>query len=204
MKRYIPLFLGLAVLGLFIFGCDTIVDQEPIHPTVTDIDGNVGKMVPFKGKGTWEVVGFEPVVDDEVMMVFVELEGNATHLGRFQGEMTAHYELLILEDDEGNPIYYKTDYLSHSGTFTAANGDELYDVGCVDEHGTVNVPDDFYGFFMTGNQLVGGTGRFENAEGVYEWLVIATVPPVLPDQFPAGTWELEGEISSVGSARRGR
>jgi len=29
MKRYIPLFLGLAVLGFFIFGCETIVDPEP-------------------------------------------------------------------------------------------------------------------------------------------------------------------------------
>ena len=30
MKRYIPLFLGIAVMGLFIFGCETIVDQEQI------------------------------------------------------------------------------------------------------------------------------------------------------------------------------
>ncbi len=28
MKRYILQFFGLAVMGLFIFGCDSIVDQE--------------------------------------------------------------------------------------------------------------------------------------------------------------------------------
>jgi len=162
--------------------------------------GNVTKMVPFKGEGTWRVVGFEPVVEDDVMKVFVEIEGTATHLGRFQWELMARYVLVVLgHDEDGNPIYYKTDYLSHSGIFTAANGDELYDEGCVDEHGTVNVPDDFFGFFMTGIHFVGGTGRFANAEGSYDFLVIATVPP---DPFPSGTWMMEGEISTVGSSKR--
>ena len=29
MKRYTPLFLALTIMGFFMFGCDSIVDQEP-------------------------------------------------------------------------------------------------------------------------------------------------------------------------------
>lgn len=42
MKRYIPLFLGLAVIGLFIFGCETIVDQKPdtdVSLSTSDLSG---------------------------------------------------------------------------------------------------------------------------------------------------------------------
>jgi len=197
MKRYIPLFLGLAVLGLFIFGCDTIVDQEPIHDVlkkgqaenVTD----VGKMVPFKGKGTWEYAA-PPDIGDEVVII-VLIEGTATHLGRFEALWTARFSF----DYEGM-LGFIGDYLSHSGIFTAANGDELYDEG----DASTGTEHDFYeplgtGFLMTGIHLVGGTGRFENAEGLYDLSV-----NVSEDDPFVGTWEIEGEISSVGSTRGGR
>jgi len=191
MKRYIPLFLGLAVLGLFIFGCDAIVDQEPIHPTFTDIEGNVGKMVPFKGSGTWEAVDFLFPYPEGVMEMYVvvEFEGTATHLGRFEAVWKGRYTFIVVDDF---PV--PTDYLSSSTIYTAANGDELYDKGCVND-GTEYFPEeDGLSFFMTGIRIEGGTGRFENAVGSYELTCIATVG--FPS--PGGTGEFEGVISRPG------
>ena len=160
--------------------------------TVTDGDD---KMVPFRGSGTWQYTAFLPDFDEMEIEIIVEMEGNATHLGRFQGEMTALFKFDLVE---GLPV--PNEYLSHSSIFTAANGDELHNEGSV-EHGSVH---EFYkphgtGFSLTGVQFVGGTGRFENAAGEFVLLVNKSDP-----LDPGGTWIMEGEISSVGSTRRGR
>ena len=162
--------------------------------TVTD--GNIVKMVPFRGSGTWQAVEFsEPDIDNMEIGITVASEGTATHLGRHQAVYTMIFKFVMIGDD-----LVPTDYVSHSAIYTAANGDELHDEGSVDA-GTVHFPDeDGIGFFMTGIRIVGGTGRFENAVGSYDILVTATVG--FP--FPAGTWELKGEISTVGSTRPGR
>ena len=72
--------------------------------------------------------------------------------------------------------------------------------GCAVEYGSELILfDDGSGFSVTGVQLVGGTGRFENAEGWYDiWVTFSA------ELDGTGTWEIEGEISSVGSTRRGR
>ncbi len=160
---------------------------------------NVAKMVPFKGKGTWQMNPALTGPTPEGRFVYVvALEGTATHLGRLQWDWTGLYDFLGVGDD-GIPI---TVYLSHDGRFTAANGDELHDEGCVVEHGTVH---EYYvplgtGFSLTRVKLVGGTGRFENAEGWYDlWVTTTSYFPL-----PEGTWEFEGWISTVGSTRGGR
>ncbi len=197
-KMLIPL-LGLLVVFA---ACDEFPVRQPLAPeaslefhqdAIQDAEpalAKAGNMVPFKGKGTWQAVEFIfPDPDVMEMEIVVEFEGTATHLGRFQAVWTGRY-IFILVDDAPVP----TEYLSHSDMYTAANGDKLYGVGSVDE-GTEHFPDDDgIGFLLTGIDIVGGTGRFEGAEGCYELLTIATVG--FP--FPGGTWELEGEISRPG------
>ena len=152
-------------------------------------------MVPFKGSGTWQATAFAPDFENMEIEITVEFEGTATHLGRFQAVWTGRYTFILVDGD-----LVPTVYLSHSDIFTAANGDELYGEGSLDE-GTEFFPDDDgIGFLLTGIRIVGGTGRFENAVGFYYLMTNATVG--FP--FPGGTWEIEGEISTVGSTRRGR
>ena len=153
-------------------------------------------MLPFRGSGTWQAVDFlEPDFENQEIGIVVEIEGTATHLGRLQAVWTATFKFVIIDGD-----LVPTDYVSHSTIYTAANGDELHDEGSVDNGTEHFVHDDGIGFVMKGVKIIGGTGRFENAEGWYN----IEAPATVGFPFPGGTWELEGEISSVGSTRRGR
>ena len=157
--------------------------------------GNVGKMVPFRGSGTWHYLEFSPDFAEEQIEIVVALQGTATHLGRFHGVETYHFKFMMINEN-----LVPTEYLSHSSIYTAANGDELHNEGSV-EHGSVH---EFHeppgtGFSLTGVSIMGGTGRFENAEGGYDFWVNKSHP-----DDPGGTWRLVGGISSVGSTRRGR
>ena len=158
------------------------------------------KMVPFKGKGTWQInpVLTGPISSEDEFVYVVALEGTATHLGRFQGEIAMLFEFMLID---GTPV--PIGYLSHSGRFTAANGDELHNEGSAGPQGPVmefSEPPGS-GFSLTGIPIVGGTGRFENAVG--EFVLLVSRDPYDPAP-PGGTWELEGQISTVGSTRRGR
>ena len=168
--------------------------KSGLAETVTD--GDV-KMVPFRGSGTWQYAA-EPgeAEDEDVLVFFIAIEGTATHLGRLQGYETAQLKVFWMED--GLPVPYA--YVSEYTIFTAANGDEMHFEGCAVEYGSELILfDDGSGFSVTGVQLVGGTGRFENAEGWYDiWVTFSA------ELDGTGTWEIEGEISSVGSTRRGR
>ena len=209
-----PIIVALATLligSLSLWACqnDDIVSGIPdmtehialkSGQAETAIFGNVGKMVPFRGSGTWQAVDFsEPDFEKMEIEIDVAFEGTATHLGRFQAEWTATFKFEFLPDENGEhiidpetgyPVIVPTDYVSHSTIYTAANGDELHDEGSVDNGTEHFLHDDGIGFFMTGIHIVGGTGRFENAVGSYDILVTATVG--FP--YPGGTWELEGEI----------
>jgi len=194
-KMLVPFLASFAVLA----ACEGSPDRLPLAPDApleARQDAILEKMVPFKGSGTWQAVAFsEPDFENMEIEITVETEGTATHLGRFESVWTARYSFILVNGD-----LIPTEYLSHSTIYTAANGDELYTGGCVDK-GTEYFPEeDGLSFFMTGVSIVGGTGRFEGAEGYYDFLVKATEG--LP--FPGGTWELEGEISTVGSTRGGR
>jgi hypothetical protein len=191
--KTIVVALATLLIGSLCFLACQKDEGLPVKPDVAEImDLKAGPahpvMVPFKGKGNWQAVDFLFPYPEGVMEMYVvvEFEGTATHLGRFEAVWTGLYEFIMVDE---MPV--PTVYLSSYTIYTAANGDELYDEGCVD-NGTEYFPDDDgIGFFMTGSRIVGGTGRFEGAEGWYDILVESTVG--FP--FPAGTWELEGEIS---------
>ena len=154
------------------------------------------KMVPFKGKGTYQYLAFVPDDDDKEIEIRVAIEGTATHLGRFQGEIAMLFEFMLID---GTPV--PIGYLSHSGIFTAANGDELHNEGSAGPQGPVMEFREPHGsgFSLAGIPIVGGTGRFESAIG--EFVLLVSRDPYDPAP-PGGTWELEGELSTVGSSKR--
>ena len=150
----------------------------------------VKKMLPFKGKGTYQYLAFVPDFEKMEIEITVAIEGTATQLGRFQGGFTMLFEFMVI-DDKPVPI----GYLSHSSIFTAANGDELHNEGSAGPQGPViefSEPPGS-GFSLTGIPIVGGTGRFENAVG--EFVLLVSRDPYDPAP-PGGTWEIEGEISN--------
>ena len=128
--------------------------------------------VPFRGKAQGATVGVAP--DPAGVVLTVQAEGNATHLGRFSREETILF----------NPA---TGTLTGLIVFTAANGDRL--------SGTVA------GGFVSPTQatgtytFTGGTGRFQNASGDAEFS-LSTSDGV---HF---TVEFDGSLSSVGANKQ--
>ena len=187
-KTIVVALATLLIGSLCFWACqkDEIQQVKPVEAEDILLKAGHGgpMMLPFRGSGTWWYAA-PPNIEGNVVVLVVGLEGRATHLGRFQGVETYRFSI--------DPELGIGDYLSHSAIYTAANGDELQMKGCVDEHGSVH---NFYeplgtGFSLTGVHIVGGTGRFENAVGGYDFWVNKSDPT-----DPGGTWKLEGEISN--------
>lgn len=210
MKQGILYAAAAVLMAVLVFaGCSGPFDRE----AVTDLDqrglavtqssaagaqpngrGNAVKMVPFRGSGTYQYVDFIPDFELQQIEIVVALEGTLTHLGRFRAVERYHFEFIIMED-----ALVPTAYLSHSATYTAANGDELYIEGS-GELGSELVwysDDTGIGFSLTGVWIAGGTGRFGNAEGWFDLWINRSADP----EATGGIWELGGEISSAGSSK---
>jgi hypothetical protein len=127
--------------------------------------------VPFQGSAEGAAVGVSP--DPAGVVLTVQAEGNATHLGRFSREETILF----------NP---STGALTGQITFTAANGDELF--GIV-EGGFVS-PTKATGTYT----FTGGTGRFADATGGAHFIVST------PDGIHVSV-EFKGTLASVGSSK---
>ena len=147
----LKLFL-LSVLSAFLFlGCSTDNQEEFLNDSSNSrlSEDNVAAKVvtcPFKvkGSGTWQVLPEATACDPGLFQVFIEGNGNATHLGLFDVTITACTNF----DDS----YF------FDATLVAANGDELSAIS-VD-----------WGYTEEGQEWTdyifdGGTGRFENATG---------------------------------------
>ena len=128
--------------------------------------------VPFQGSAEGAIVGVAP--NPAGVVLTVQAEGNAAHLGRFSREETILF----------NPV---TGTLTGAIVFTAANGDQLF--------GTVQ------GGFVSATEatgtytFTGGTGRFQNASGGAEFS-LSTSDGV---HF---TVEFDGSLSSVGANKQ--
>ena len=138
-----------------------------------------GKPVPFKGSSEQQAVSATPTEDPTVVFVVTEGEGHMTHLGRFTF-VSPHTSGFLDFSIEGTQ------------NFTAANGDELYaDIAgqlepVVAEDGRVLLVGTVNG------TITGGTGRFENASGTYQFHI------VFDTTTAASTGDFEGEISFAG------
>jgi hypothetical protein len=190
--------LVLLPLLLFAVACSDNMPVEPEMDLSPELSvalekggvGDVVKMVPFKAKGTWwNGSGPEDWCEEyedqypNVYAVFPESEGTGTHVGHFTGKTVN-----CIEDN----ISYRL--ISHYNVIEAANGDLIYVYGSEDD-GTemvIDWADPNLSFEILGAQIVGGTGRFENATGE----LVLSSPSIFGGPF---TWI--GEISSVGSSK---
>ncbi len=121
------------------------------------------------------------------------INGNMTHLGKLRPGISSE-DGVPISGSFGNPTsclinvdFDKATTVYHVN-YVAANGDELHtmeDVLLIFD--LANYPDYSVGSFEGTIEIVGGTGRFENAEGNMVF-VGATFGP------EGSTWGLEGEI----------
>lgn len=131
-----------------------------------------GDQVPFQGDAEGSTVSVS--LDPAGVVLVVQAEGNATHLGRFLREETILF----------NPA---TGALTGLIVFTAGNGDQLF--GTV-EGGFVS-PTTATGTYT----FTGGTGRFQNASGEADFS-LSTLDGV---HFVV---EFDGSLSSVGANKK--
>ncbi len=119
--------------------------------------------MPFKATfhGFADVEAYECTPDGTVCRIFVPLEGQGTHLGRFHIDLTHLVDFSTVES---------TGIASFTGTavFTAANGDSF----TTEFSGQLYLPTDpnnpWATFDVTHCIVEGsGTGRFTNAEGCF-------------------------------------
>ncbi len=108
--------------------------------------------VPFKGRGTGEIVGVQPLPTG--VLITANARGNATHLGNY-----SRVENILLAPDGS---------FTGDVTFTAANGDQL----------TANIEGAFTGPATASGtySFTGGTGRFATATGTAYFSVALTDP----------------------------
>lgn len=148
--------------------------------------GDLVKMVPFKMKGTWWNVDEGDPTPCEAfpgsVPLSLEYEGTASHMGRSTGAVTNCF-------GPGTPG--SRPFLAQSGTTRAANGDLLYAYGTA-SGGTAMIIHADLSFEIGPVPLVGGKGRFANAEGWYH---------LYGDNIAGGDFTYVGEISSVGSSK---
>ncbi len=142
-----------------------------------------GPMVPFRGT----IEGTEDFDFDHPSGIDLKISGsgggNATRLGNF----TATWVGDITFGEEFQPL---------ERTFVAANGDELWSTGF--GAGTEPDPDQFV---VENYDIIGGTGRFEDATGSFTVeRTVFNVSPPFTDLETVGSFD--GFISTVGSTKR--
>jgi hypothetical protein len=161
--KQLPLALGLVLLSVLLgAGCE----RAPTAPAIAAPDGAYWSLgggpgsvtVPFSARFFTVLAGVMP---DEscgsepgVFLNIQEGTGEGTHLGRFSVRIT------FCMDVTNFPT---VPYWNGVGTFTGANGDQLF----ITIEGTV-LPSDHPDFdleFSDPFDFVGGTGRFSGASG---------------------------------------
>lgn len=213
--RKLNYYLSLSLALLLIAGCTKQeIQPEPLN-SADDVslksaqtfqEKNKGDhRVPFKAKFklTATVNHYGPVspLDDQTawvlpiptggMHVDIVGSGNATHLGKtdfvIQQWWTRAYPHLT-------GITPGDSYGQGDITFTAANGDLLF----ASYYGSADHQDDPPTEILTHGVFKKGTGRFENAEGNFEWdgLFVKTHPISQP---PAGEDLGYGEVVVTGT-----
>ena len=184
---------------LFALACQ---DGTPVQP---DLDlspeiglsqamasqGNVLKMVPFKGPNEWWETGggFGCEGVGEYYAAYWAATGNFTHVGHSKLVGTNCWRFLD-DPPEGEMPF---EFISQSGTLTAANGDLLYWYGAPPKTAVEFLSETTYQ--MGPFWFTGGTGRFENAQG--EFYDIGS----MAEDLMTGTSVYSGFISTVGSSK---
>ena len=143
-----------------------------------------GELVPFKGRDAGPAYVQSVDFDLGIAVVFADAHGHSTLLGRHFARTT------IIVDLASGAI------LSVSTTFYAPNGDSITDV--LEE--IIATPDPFT--IVSRSTIVGGTGRFEGAQGHYETISRYDEVP-LPENLPFNATNVwSGVISSPGANQK--
>jgi hypothetical protein len=131
-----------------------------------------GDTVPIRAVGSFTAVGQEVDPSTGNLIIFADISGNSSHLGRFTGTATE--------------VLYAPDYVSFTvyTTQVAANGDELF---ATYEGSFIDADGDSVGTF----EITGGTGRFAGASGSGTFVSLDDGAQVVE----------QGVISTVGSGR---
>ena len=151
---------------------DVIIDDSALSPSLKKgNDKEVFVTVPFKANftGTYDFSSFifnpgPDVCEDKYSVkVFVDFEGNATHLGKMNGR----FEFCAGGPENPNVRTPNSTYAPSYSYMIAANGDILYVTisgqvitGREDDH-----PEHVTSYFRDEFEIIGGTGRFEGAYG---------------------------------------
>lgn len=152
---------------LLIAGCskvdiqpDAMYNSEDTSLSSDNIEFKKGKkhLVPWSAK--FDVTTKFLQMGPPITYTETYAKGTATHLGKTDAFLDQWWTR--------HPSYNLPPGFSHGeGTivFTAANGDELW----ATYHGMANHNLDPYPTIETEGTFTGGTGRFANASGIFEW-----------------------------------
>jgi hypothetical protein len=151
---------------------------DPVGPELRSSKAAAPKMVPFKGRLTYQStapVPLERCASGEIGMSLTKA-GNATHLGRFTVAASQCLDPATGAITKGEAV------------FTAANGDQVF----ATQSGRVTGSPPVFAFELD-YTVTGGTGRFAGASGSIHATGDFDV------RTGGGTASLEGVISSPGS-----
>jgi hypothetical protein len=190
MKRLIAVSAVILILACedqAPFQPDLVGDPELALAQAAGGQGDLVKAVPFKMKGTWwptAVGDASPCIPyPGAIPRFLEWRATSAHMGLVAGFAT---NCIVIQPDGSYLL------LLHATRTVAANGDLLYARGSAADDATVLLVHPDLSFEIWPAPIVGGTGRFENAEGEYH---------LYGDHLFGGAFTMEGWISSVGSSK---
>lgn len=168
------------------------VSADLVVATAQGGDRHVVKMVPLKWKGTWWYAETGDPAPCErfsgAVPAFLEFDGTGTHTGRVTGGGTNCLDV------SGYPAIA---VFSQTLLAIAANGDELYGDGTINDSPPMEVTIDPGVSFQVGPVLfTGGTGRFENASG---WYMLSGDYSLFEGN--GGQFTVKGMVSTVGSSK---
>ena len=186
---FVRRLIGLgAALAVFAACADTPTQVDLLDSSLIGTADRTVKMVPFHSTNTNAPTDASGVVCLESEASLRNLiTGNATHLGKFTGEVS------------GCVGRVTGTYSSISNTFVAANGDELWTDMDPSNPGQIIVFQPFLGGSIVtvgGLNIVGGTGRFEGASGNLTFRTDAIFGVV-----GSAVTAMTGQISSPGSIK---
>ena len=165
MKTLVKILIFVACLG-FVISCsksDEFVENSPELKKA-----EVMVTVPFEANFIGEYVNFIVGPDagcevDYNCRVFVDFQGNATHLGKMHGS----FEFCACGPDDPDVEGPDNKYLPSESYMVAANGDSLF-ISCwgtVVDGRTPDHPEYVTSWWRDEFVILGGTGRFEGASG---------------------------------------
>lgn len=183
------LFYLLLLSGLALIACDKQAPFLDIQAPDTPLNTR-GTFVPFRASVSLKTIGFGDKCEGtsaEVAIPIIQGTGKATHLGK----ITITSEHCLFRAPSSMPFTVQFG----EATLEAANGDELV----INYDGTWSTDPSAQEIRLnTDYEIIGGTGRFEHAQGSGQYNYVAYFPdwpPNPPNDVAIVTGEFIGNIA---------